>query len=157
MFSSIILIINIGSFNETIFGRVQTLTNLNEDTSFNDRKALYSGMIDTALSSYLGQGMGVITGSLDSGILALLLTFGWLGSIPYLIGLTMLLSKVAQSNQHHFDPFMKVTRALSIGVLVVIASNNVLAGIKGMVLWGFLGITMAAYKYHNEMLRREET
>jgi len=47
-------------------------------------------VVDEALKEFIGKGNGTL-GPMDSGVLEMILTLGWLGSIPYVGGLLLLL------------------------------------------------------------------
>ncbi len=91
---------------------------------------------------------------MDSEVLEMILTLGWLGSIPYVGGLLLLLYSLFQgSKSSTSDPLACATRAITFGFLPMLTGSNVIAGISGMVFWGFLGIGMAAIKYHQHQRR----
>jgi hypothetical protein len=106
-------------------------------------------VIDDALKEFIGKGNGTLA-PMDSGVLEMILTLGWLGSIPYVGGLLLLLHSLFQgSKSSTSDPFACATRAITFGFLPMLAGSNVIIGISGMVFWGFLGLGMAANKYHS--------
>lgn len=135
-------------FAQVIQARLQSLTNVKDDQSAQDRSNLYSVLSDKALNEYIGKGNGTL-GPIDSGVLEMILTLGWLGSLPYVGGLLLLLYNLFQgSKSSSSDPFASTTRAIALGFLPMLAGSNVIVGISGMVFWGFLGLGMAANKYH---------
>jgi hypothetical protein len=136
-------------FAQVIQSRLTTLTNVGDDQSAKDRAGLYALVIDDALKEFIGQGNGTLR-PIDSGVLEMIFTLGWLGSIPYVGGLLLLLYSLFQgSKSSTSDPFASATRAITLGFLPMLAGSNVIVGISGMVFWGFLGIGMAANKYHS--------
>jgi hypothetical protein len=136
-------------FAQVIQSRLTTLTNVGDDLSAKERAALYALVIDDALKEFIGKGNGTL-GPMDSGVLDMLFTLGWLGSIPYVGGLLLLLYSLFQgSKSSTSDPFACATRAIAFGFLPMLAGSNVIVGISGMVFWGFLGLGMAANKYHS--------
>lgn len=136
-------------FSQVIQSRVTSLTNVNEDTSARERSVLYSLAIDEALKEYIGKGNGTL-GPIDSGLLEMIFTLGWLGSIPYVGGIILLFYSLFQGCKSSIaDPFASATRAIACGFLPMLAGSNVIIGISGMVFWGFLGLGMAANKYHH--------
>jgi hypothetical protein len=135
-------------FAQVIQARVTSLTNVKEDQSANDRAGLYGAALDDALKEYIGKGNGN-NGPIDSGLLDMVFTLGWLGSLPYVGGIFLLFYSVFQgSKSSTSDPFASATRAIAFGFLPMLAGSNVIVGISGMVFWGFLGLGMAANKYH---------
>jgi hypothetical protein len=142
-------------FSQVIQSRVTSLTNVKDDQSAKDRAGLYSIMIDDALNEYIGKGNGTLT-PIDSGLIEMILTLGWLGSIPYISGMFLLLYSLFQgSKSSTADSFASATRAIALGFLPMLAGSNVIVGIAGMVFWGFLGLGMAANKYHSHHILSE--
>jgi hypothetical protein len=145
-------------FSTVIGARVQTLFTGRADVSYADRAEGYGMLLNRALTNITGEGMGftiqdAAIGSNDSGILTMLLTLGWLGTLPYLGGLLLLIATISQSvvNQNHkakSDSFMSATRAIAIATFSQISLNNVMLSSFGMVLWTFIGITMSAHQYY---------
>jgi hypothetical protein len=136
--------------------RIESLSNVKDDTSYQERAAGYSVLLDLALSEFLGKGMGskiednnnTGLGSNDSGILSMLFSLGWFGTIPYLSGMVLLFFKLFQSSEGQLDSFVSAARAIALGTFSQISLNVVMTGSLGVVLWVFLGISMAANKYY---------
>jgi hypothetical protein len=139
-------------FSHVINTRIETLSKPSNDISYNERSETYDRSFGLALSQGIGVGMGVIDRYsgliLDSGILEMLFTLGWLGTIPYVSGIVLILFNLWQSSAGRFDPFVSTARAVSTGALVQIVLGNVLIGLPGMVVWCFLGIAMAGNNYY---------
>jgi hypothetical protein len=83
-------------FAQVIQSRLTTLTNVGDDQSAKERAGLYALVVDDALKEFIGKGNGTL-GPIDSGVLEMILTLGWLGSIPYVGGLLLLLYCIACS------------------------------------------------------------
>ncbi len=139
-------------FSQVIQSRVSSLSNVKDDQSAKDRANLYGGTLNLALSEVIGKGNGTLQ-PIDSGIIELLLTFGWMGAIPYIGGLLLSFYTLFQASKSNSDPFASAARAIVVAFLPMLAGSNVIAGISGMVFWGFLGIGMAAIKYHQHQRR----
>ncbi len=139
-------------FSQVIQSRVSTLSNVQDDQSAKDRTNLYGKTLNLALSEVIGKGNGTLQ-PIDSGIIELLLTFGWMGAIPYISGLLLSFYTLFQASKSNSDPFASAARAIVVAFLPMLAGSNVIAGISGMVFWGFLGIGMAAIKYHQHQRR----
>jgi hypothetical protein len=155
----IIPLTTIEPFSSNINKRMQTISNLSEDGSFQDRKGLFEISIQFALSEYLGQGIGSggaydaktgnwVSASIDNGLLVLLFTIGWLGTIVYLAGLIPMFLNVLRVSEVSFDPFLSGTRALGISYCSLLIFGGAIVGISGIFLWGFLAITLAGNKYY---------
>lgn len=146
-------------FSDTISGRISSISNLDEDTSFNVRTEDGAGFILKALSNPLGQGLGNVwminsEGKLsqiitDSGIADIFFTLGWLGSIPYILGISMMMIKAMNSPNATQDTFINASRSISLSLLLQVIFANALLGVGGMLIWTFLGISLAGDRYHH--------
>lgn len=149
----VIPLTTIEPFSAVISSRVQTLFAGKDDVSYSDRAEGYNVLLSDALTSVTGGGIGFVIsnsaiGSNDSGVLTMLLTLGWLGTLPYLGGLLLLIAALLQSQEARFDPFVSAVRAIAIATFSQISLNNVMLSSFGMVLWSFIGIAMAARQYY---------
>lgn len=145
-------------FSKIINARLQTFSNLEDDTSLNERSNIYDRNLNLALSTNLGEGIGntykineqgvLQEVVVDSGILDILFTLGWFGAIPYLYGILQLMFTLFKYPEARFDPFMSAARAISFSIFVTLIIANVIIGVTGVLFWGFLGIGMAANKYY---------
>jgi hypothetical protein len=152
IFLCIVPLSTVEPFSQVIQSRVTSLSNVKDDQSAKDRANLYGTTLNLALSEVIGKGNGTLK-PIDSGIIELLLTFGWMGAIPYISGLFLSFYTLFQASKSNFDPFASAARAIVVGFLPMLAGSNVIAGISGMVFWGFLGIGLAAIKYHQHQRR----
>jgi hypothetical protein len=145
-------------FSKIIGNRLQTFTNLEEDNSANVRQDIYKNNLDRALTNGMGNGLGSIwivkdNGQLevlviDSGVLEILLTLGWFGAIPYLGGILLVTVKLAGSSEGRIDMFASTSRAISVSCFAQLVSNSAQIGFPGLIFWSFLGMSLAANKYH---------
>jgi hypothetical protein len=136
-------------FSTVIGSRVQTLFAGEQDGSFVDRSLGYANLLNDALGEIEGHGVGYVIsdatiGGNDSGILTLLLTLGWFGTIPYLAGMTLLVFNAMQIRQAAIDPFVGACRAIVLATISQISLNTVMLAPFGIVMWGFMGLTAAA-------------
>lgn len=154
----IIPLTNVSPFSDVISSRLETVTSIEGDSSFEARSARYEEKTNLALSQSLGNGMGSFTyineqGILqnvvfDSGILQMFFTLGWLGTIPYLGGLALLMYNLFQGSEACHDTFASAARAITLATFAQLPLGSVMLSLSGMVLWGFLGIGIAARKYY---------
>ncbi len=140
-------------FSTMIAPRIESLTNTQSDTSYQDRSQGYSELLGVALSEFQGKGLGVeiknsSIGVKDSGILSMFFSLGWLGAIPYLGGVILILFNLFQGSEINGDAFASASRAIALGTFLQIILNVVTEGAIGMFFWGFLGIGMAARNYY---------
>lgn len=133
-------------FSEKINDRLGTFSNVEEDASAQSRKDTFNDLIGSALTNFVGDGIG--GGPIDSALLATLIYFGWLGTIFYMGGMLLLVFSVFQGSEVSFDLFTGAARAIIISCLVRVPVNSSIVGLSGIVLWGFLGMAMAAKKYY---------
>jgi len=142
-------------FSEVINSRVQSLSDPKGDVSYNERMAGYTALFDEALSELPGRGLGFVIssnsglGPNDSGILSILFSFGWFGTIPYMSGIALLFFSAFQGGETSFDPFVSTARAISLGVFAQIGLGVATVGLSGNIFWGFAGMAMAAHKYYS--------
>jgi len=134
-------------FSAVIGSRFQSLSNVKEDRSFNERSEIYTKNIDKAVSEVIGRGLGGEKLN-DAGILEVLFTLGWFGFIPYMGGVFLLLFSLFQYTEVRFDNFMNAARAGSLSILVTLPATNTLVLLPGVTFWGFAGMVMAAHKYY---------
>ena len=150
---------NIEPFATPIQQRLESLSEAGsgDDFSLEERQQGYDDLLAIALTEVVGSGIGgrgralpasAIGGS-DSGILPLLFTLGWVGTLPYLAGIVLMLYQLFQTKESRNDPFSSASRAIVIGSLAQVWLNNIFAGDVAMILWGFLGIGMAASQYYS--------
>jgi hypothetical protein len=141
--------VTLGPVGEVLSDRFDSFTNLQNDTSFNERLALYRDLPFFIAGNLLGQGLGstgVATGlnsqanaiqNLDSGIIAVLYSFGLLGSFYFVAGLAGLLW-AAFRLKISGDPLHSAALSISVAALSQVVFGNVWTGVSGMVLWFFL-------------------
>jgi hypothetical protein len=150
----IIPLTTIEPFSTAISSRLETLSNVQADHSYQTRVSGYQNVIGLALVEYFGKGMGntmsIGMGSNDSGILKLLFSMGYLGTFLYLSGLLLLVINLFQRTSRQSDSFVSVSRAVAIGTLSQIGLNVVTIAPIGIAMWGFVAMGLAAQKYDRE-------
>lgn len=139
-------------FSTVISSRIQTLFAGQQDGSFVDRSLGYTNLLNDALGEVEGRGVGYVIqdatiGGNDSGVLTLLLNLGWLGTIPYVAGMALLVFSALQVRQASSDPFVGACRAIVIAVVSQLSLNAIMLAPFGIVLWGFMGLAAAARVY----------
>jgi hypothetical protein len=134
-------------FSDVITTRLETFSDLSSDGSGAGRLSIYQDSFNDAFLNPIGKGIGN-TNSFDSGILMIGATLGWIGGVPYIGSLLLLLSQVVQGRQFSHDSFAKASESIVIGMLSQLAFGPNSLGLPGMLLWGFLGMSLAAKQYH---------
>jgi hypothetical protein len=162
MMICVIPLVAIEPFSEVIADRLETVTNLQEDQSFNERSASYDRNLSVALSSPLGNGIGgtwivdkdgkLLLIVLDSGILDSFFALGWFGALPYLGSIIMLMSKILQGHERRSDSFASAAFSISLGIFFQMVFGSAMLSLSGVIMWGFFGMSMAAKKYYHYQL-----
>ncbi len=140
-------------FSTAISSRLQTFNSGTQDISYAERTQGYNKLLGEALTEFTGKGIGYVIkdtsiGSNDSGILTMLVNLGWVGTLPYLSGLVLLIVSILRSREAAFDPFVSASRAIALATFSQISLNNVMLQAFGMVLWGFIGLSAASRQYY---------
>jgi hypothetical protein len=155
----VIPLLTIEPIAKVVNSRLETFVNLQEDGSLKDRSGSYERNLGLALTNSFGNGLGNIwkvnekTGQIevvviDSGILDMFFTLGWLGAIPYMGGLILMIITVSQYTEARFDSFVSAARAIAISSCSQLIIGSGMLSVSGMILWGFFAICMAAHKYY---------
>ena len=146
----------VGPVADLLSQRLNSVTNLQEDTSFNDRLGLYTRFSSFTSGNWLGQGLGstgVATGlssqtanlqDLDSGIIAVIYTFGLLGTLYYVGGALVLFGAALRSGLRSRDLVDAAYIGITVGTLSQLVFGNVWGGAPGMILWFFPCLYLAS-------------
>lgn len=164
MLLCILPLTTIDPFASVIDKRLNTLTNVQEDSSFEDRAETYAANFDAALSQSLGRGLGgtwytggngqAVRVAFDSGILDIFFTLGWVGALPYLGGMLMLLFLQFSGEESTVDPFANAARAITSSHFVMLLLGSFMTGAPGLIFWSFLGLGLAAHKHYISQKRK---
>jgi hypothetical protein len=152
-------------FAATINTRIESLTNPAEDNSFVGRVDIYDGGFFDALMNPVGNGLGaswfVQNGKaqslvVDSGFIDLFMSLGWIGAVPYIIGLVMLLFGASKIRQRWKDDSF-ISTGFSIGLITCLQMiiTTTLTSLAGISAWSFLGLALAADRYYRAKLRED--
>ncbi|WP_052055689.1 hypothetical protein [Myxosarcina sp. GI1] len=146
-------LINIEPFSDTIVSRLTTLTDAEGDSSLNTRLSAYQDLFNSAITEVVGKGLGYKIdlpgfGEKDGAILPTLFIFGWLGVIPLICGIGLLLIKLFYEPNNKADSFGIASRAISLGILAQIGFNFIFTSAVGLFFWSFIGISLASQKYY---------
>jgi hypothetical protein len=156
-------LLSVGPIAETVDERLQTLTELEEDASFNARLSFYAEFAPTSFFSPVGAGLGstglatklgTAEGELgefaifDSGLMNIPFVLGWPGALLYVAGLVWLLSCALRGGRSRSDLFAAASRGIVVAMLAQLVFVNALVGSSGgIVFWCFLGLSLAAQAY----------
>ena len=161
---AILPLINMEPLSDIILSRLETLSDAGTDSSLNTRLSAYQNLFNLAITEVTGKGLGFRIdlpgyGDRDGGILPTLFIFGWLGTIPFLCGFCLLFLKIIYSKTNKFDTFNTAAKAICLGVLSQIGFNFIFLSTLGMLLWSFMGMSLAGQKYYllsSKFLRNTE-
>jgi hypothetical protein len=137
------------STSNTVTQRLSTFTNIGQDGSFQDRSYLYKTQLAPAFESPFGTGL-LKDSPFDSGIIMLVTSCGWLGSLAYVAGLAMMVGTPDKRFLGE-DPDALDSYALSIAVVAQLLSGNALVGIAGAGLWICLGSYLSAVMFRRHL------
>jgi hypothetical protein len=138
-------------FHQVINSRFQTFSNTSNDISYNERSERYEQTMNIALSEFVGKGLGGSGSHLDSAILDTLFSLGWIGTSLYWGGLLLVMFNILYSASS--DAFVSAARAISVGVFIQLVFGSVMLEVSGVILWGFLGIAVAARQYYQHQAK----
>ncbi|MDJ0594191.1 MAG: O-antigen ligase domain-containing protein [Pleurocapsa sp. MO_226.B13] len=144
-------------FSAVIGDRIQSLTDTDSDVSLKGRREAFNLLFGYALVEFVGVGLQnpiepnvevskeyVIT---DNGLLVLLFTLGWVGTLPYLLSLTLLIFQIRQACLKSHDLVSHASYGIIWGLLSQILFKSLTSGSLAVVFWGFIGIGMSARNY----------
>ncbi|GGF83511.1 hypothetical protein GCM10010912_30820 [Paenibacillus albidus] len=145
---------------EGLVARMETLTSVQEDHSYNERLSLWQNMLPMVAANPVGQGIGSVGqgtkignggelgeyGNMDNGFIALLLTFGALGALFFFTALGAVAKQimVRVTNKDHLQPYARLSLAAWTGAVVSLISDNGFPGMKGYLIWMLIGLGLSA-------------
>lgn len=145
---AVVPLATIEPFAGAINARLETLSDVQNDGSAQVRQRTFVRLVDSALTSYVGEGIG--GAGYDSTVLLLPLHLGWLGTIPYVGGMLALTFALFKSSEGKSDPFVGASRAIIASCIIRFPVNGVTLESSGVILWAFLGIGTAAIVYYRQ-------
>lgn len=146
-------------FNETIAARFQSLSDPQEDASYKARVAGYYEAGQHLASLPIGTGFGgrieftttedeTAIDRRDSGIIDILLTFGWLGGALYFAGVAILFVTLLHRPASYDDRFAIAARAVGFAIFAQFTLGSVMIAVSGVIFWSFCSLWLAAQRYH---------
>jgi hypothetical protein len=158
-----------GPVADRMQARLQTLTNLNDDTSYAARNEFYASFAKTAFTDVSGEGLGATGtstklsndggelgkyGNFDSGVMNIPFVLGWPGTLLYMSGILWLLARALRASfKLRDDKFASACLSLSIAIFAMLVFTNSLVGTGGLLLFmSVFSILSAAH--HQKLVRR---
>jgi hypothetical protein len=140
-----------GGMDQVVRSRAETLTDISEDQSYQERLAFTVRAAGEVLSDPLGRGLGstggaawLTTGSgvvvFDNGLLDIFYSLGWLGGVLFLGALAWTCLRVRHASLILRDGFSAAGLSVLLGLGALLAAGNSLNGVGGMFFWGLAGL-----------------
>jgi hypothetical protein len=133
--------------------RLETVQNLGQDDSYQVRVGMYSSFMGRALTDISGQGFGTtgvaskladtsnVIAVFDSGVMEVPYTMGWPGSLLYVSGIVLLITRAfAASRARPHDRFGVSGVGIAVAIVAMMLFSNTLSGMTGMFF--FIGVLM---------------
>lgn len=160
----ILPVTTIEPFSTVIGERVESLSNTDSDTSYRARQEGFSVLIGYAMGEFVGLGIkNPLTPNVnakgdfvvgDNGILLILFALGWIGGLPYILSLLILIIQIRQICLRKSDLLLHAAYAIILGLVSQIFFKVITDGTMAMILWGFIGIGMSAHNYYIFQIER---
>lgn len=151
-----------GPIADNLTKRLDTLTNLKDDSSFSDRTSFYSSFLDTAVTNIAGIGLGA-TGlssklssdpgaqkfeSFDSGLMEIPFVLGWPGALLYTVGIVWaMLAGARAARQMKSDRYAVAWFSVALGTVAQLVFGNSLISISGQLALMGMVIPVTALRY----------
>jgi hypothetical protein len=153
-------------FSEIISTRLSSFQDLQNDGSGMVRMEQFNAVWDTVLKTWDGYGvgsepyMGLFVKNLDflsgfdMGVPQIFLSLGLIASAVYFLGLSIILYKLfVKFPMASTDLFAGAARAIALGSIIRIFTSSILIGEFAFPIWFFIGLCLAARRYHQETQR----
>lgn len=136
---------------DTLQSRFQSFTNIQDDTSFQDRMSGSEQMVAYVAEEPLGMGLGTMDanflgktalGPRDSGLWEILLSLGWAGGLVYLSALALLVWNSCRPGVPRSTTEM-AAGCITAGLVSQLLLGSVMTGVAGCTIWVFAAIAMA--------------
>ncbi|OMW51193.1 glucose-6-phosphate isomerase [Burkholderia pseudomallei] len=161
-------LLSVGPVADRLGQRLQSITNLKDDRSYDDRNKFYATFAQTAFTDVAGEGLGATGastklssdsgslgkyGSFDSGVMNVPFVLGWPGTLLYLLGLVWLLGRALRASLRlRRDKFVAACLSLSLSVFAMLVFTNSFIGTGGLLL--FMSIFSILSAAHWQKLQR---
>lgn len=161
-------LLTVGPVADRLGQRLQSISNLKDDRSYDDRSKFYASFAQTAFTDVAGEGLGATGtstrlssdggelgkyGSFDSGVMNVPFVLGWPGTLLYLAGTLWLLGRAVRASfALRRDRFVSACLSLSLSVFAMLVFTNSLIGTGGLLL--FMSISSILSAAHWRKLQR---
>jgi hypothetical protein len=157
----------VDEISEKAIARLSTVTQLDNDYSYQVRTEIYKHFLSEMTTNIAGQGLGMtglgskLSGDgssnnvdFDSGLMEVPYVLGWPGTLLYTAGLLMLVVRAfVASFARKSDRFAVAGTAAAFGVMAMMVFVNTLVGSGGMFFFIGVMLPVAGWRYAREMQR----
>jgi hypothetical protein len=157
----IVLFANTEPFSTVILKRFETFSNIAEDGSGLERVEQLNRATSALMSEFIGYGNNgqeelsrannYLLSGYDMGLYQYLACYGWIGSLVYGTGILLIIIKLCQNFPGKSDMFAVSARAIVFACIARVMTSSLLLYEFALPLWLFVGISMAAVKYHSNV------
>ena len=148
----------VGPVAEAVQARLDTISSLDDDVSYQERSSFYANFGATAFGAPFGTGLGVTGlasrlsapdnglgpyGDFDSGIMDVFFTFGWAGAIVLIATLRIVVAALMAGRQ---NGAAIASAAVATSMISMLISTDTLVGASGMLLFPFAAMSIARAK-----------
>jgi hypothetical protein len=151
----LVVILSVSQFNELVIQRFLTFQSLDSDEALNLRTETFSKLFANIVFDPIGKGFGFYLESIsnisngDGTFLPMLLWFGLIGTIIYFLGVFMIIAKIIKTEVPVSDNSLIIIKIICFGLMPMMFSGQYFPELPGLVVWAFLSLGLAAYKYYD--------
>ncbi|WP_323119930.1 O-antigen ligase family protein [Burkholderia alba] len=144
-------LLTVGPVADRLGQRLQSISNLKDDRSYDDRNKFYASFAQTAFTDVAGEGFGATGtstklssdsgelgkyGNFDSGVMNVPFVLGWPGTLLYLGGTLWLLGRAVRASfALRRDKFVSACLSLCLSVFAMLVFTNSFIGTGGLLLF----------------------
>jgi hypothetical protein len=151
---TVVPLTTLDSFSSVINSRIQSLSNLQGDSSASARQSSYELFFKDNLMNVVGNGIAT-GGTFDSAVIDSINSLGWIGTLSYWSGVLGLYVRILWGHQQANDTFLAAARSICIGMGFQLIGGSVMLGLPGVVMWAFLGLAAAAQKFYQSSVSQQ--
>ncbi len=136
-------------FAELVSARFSTFSQLEDDGSLKERRAIYERGRSAVATNLIGDGIGRTFSEdlMDSALLDLLLTLGWCGTTMYLLALGVLLFQNTRAVSGARDAFLRAAYAIGLTMTLTLLITSQMIDVTGVLYWSFLAFPLAGQQW----------
>jgi hypothetical protein len=139
--------INDSRVSNLLGDRLDTFSDMKQDDSFQQRLSMYRVLASDVLDHPFGYGLSNQTNlhdiAIDSGILSMLFSLGWIGALAFASGIAAMFLVATGSAAANLE-FPRVYKAIAIALLFQVTGGNIFIGATGLLFWIFAAAYLAS-------------